>query len=74
MFNKKLIKNFDFLILILIMLLTGFGLIGISVAMRSPVEGTEEGLRTLLATLTCIMRLHLMWFAAARWHVDRDQH
>ena len=42
MFNKKLIKNFDFLILILIMLLTGFGLIGISVAMRSPVEGTEE--------------------------------
>ena len=65
MFNKKLIKNFDFLILILIMLLTGFGLIGISVAMRSPVEGTEEGLRDIIGNFDMYhVRLHLMWFAA----------
>lgn len=65
MFNKKLIKNFDFVILILIMLLTGFGLIGISVAMRSPVEGTEEGLRDIIGNFDMYhVRLHLMWFAA----------
>ncbi|NLC44008.1 MAG: rod shape-determining protein RodA [Clostridiales bacterium] len=41
MFDKKLVKNFDFLILFFIILLTGFGLVGIMLATRSPVEGPD---------------------------------
>ncbi len=41
MFDKKLVKNFDFLILLCIILLTGFGLVGIMLATRSPVEGVD---------------------------------
>lgn len=50
MFDKKLVKNFDFLILLFIILLTGFGLVGIMLATRSPVEGVDgsilEGLES----------------------------
>lgn len=41
MFKNKLVKNFDFFILFLILLLTGFGMVGIVLATRSPVEGVD---------------------------------
>ncbi len=41
MFDKKLVRNFDFLIILFIILLTGFGLVGIMLATRSPVEGAD---------------------------------
>ena len=65
MFKKKLIRNFDFVTLLLIMMITCFGLVGISVAMRSPVEGTEEGLLDVIENFDMYhVRLHLLWFAA----------
>lgn len=42
MIDKRLIKNFDFIILLVIVLIAGFGMIGIGVAMRSPTEGNES--------------------------------
>lgn len=42
MIDKKLIENFDFLILIIIILISLFGMIGIGIAMRSPTEGNES--------------------------------
>ncbi|HHW70781.1 MAG TPA: rod shape-determining protein RodA [Clostridiales bacterium] len=42
MLDKRLIKNFDFGILIIIILLACFGMIGIGVAMRAPTEGNES--------------------------------
>jgi rod shape determining protein RodA len=64
MFDKKLIKNFDFVILILIILLVGFGLLGIGMAMRSPMEGTEEGLLEAIGNFNLYyVKLQLLWFA-----------
>lgn len=63
MFDKKLIKNFDFLILILISLLVGFGLIGIGVAMREPVQDDEYRLFDMIGNFNLhYVKLHLLWF------------
>jgi rod shape determining protein RodA len=63
MFDKRLIKNFDFPILILIFLLVGFGLIGIGVAMKEPVEGDEQRLFDIIGNFNLYhVKLHLLWF------------
>lgn len=63
MFDRKLIKNFDFFILILIFLLVGFGLIGIGVAMREPVQGEEFRLFDAIGNFNLYyVKLHLLWF------------
>ncbi|NMA96225.1 MAG: rod shape-determining protein RodA [Clostridiales bacterium] len=40
--DKKLISNFDFWIVILIITISLFGMLGIGIAMRSPMEGNES--------------------------------
>ena len=62
MFDKRLIKNFDYTIVLLILLIMGFGLIGIGIATREPMDG--GGLADALERLDFrYVRLHALWFA-----------
>jgi rod shape determining protein RodA len=65
MFQKKnAIKNFDFLLLFIIILLTGFGLIGIALATRSPMEGTEGAIAEAIGSFNLQqVKLQIIWFA-----------
>ena len=65
MFQKKnSIKNFDFLLLFIIILLTGFGLIGIALATRSPMEGTEGAIAEAIGSFNLQqVKLQIIWFA-----------
>ncbi|MFU0800923.1 MAG: rod shape-determining protein RodA [Xylanivirga thermophila] len=63
MLDKKLLKNFDFMIVILICLLVGFGAIGIGIAMRSPTEG-QGGITEMIGNFNLkYVQLHLLWAA-----------
>ncbi len=62
MFDKRLFKNFDFIILLLIGLLICFGLIGIGIATRSPVEDFEGGLVDAIGSFNLqYVRLQIRW-------------
>lgn len=64
MFDKRLIKNFDYTIVLLILLILGFGLIGISIATRAPMDD-GGGLADALESLDLrYVRLQAFWFAA----------
>jgi rod shape determining protein RodA len=64
MFDRKLIKNFDFLILILIFMLVAFGAVAIGIAMRLPTEGNEEGIIEVIGNFNLkYVELHLLFFA-----------
>ena len=64
MFDKKLIRNFDYLIPLIIILITGLGLIGIGLATRSPVEGADGGVMEAIGSFNLRqVKLQLMWFA-----------
>jgi len=65
MFQKKIsIKNFDFILLLIIILITCFGLIGIALATRSPVEGTEDAIAEAIGSFNLHqVKLQIVWFA-----------
>lgn len=65
MFDKRMIRNFDFLMLIIIILLTGFGLFGIGLATRSPVEGADGAVSEVIESFNLRqVKLQLVWFAS----------
>jgi len=62
-FDKRLIKNFDYTIVLLILLIVGFGLIGIGIATRAPMDD-GGGLADALESLDLrYVRLQALWFA-----------
>lgn len=63
MIDRRLIKNFDFGILIIIILLAGFGMIGIGVAMRAPTEGNESIYEVLGNMNLRYVKAQMLWVA-----------
>ncbi|MGI6527923.1 MAG: rod shape-determining protein RodA [Caldicoprobacterales bacterium] len=64
MSQKKLFQNFDFLLLLIILLLTGFGLFGIMQATRSPMEGTDGVVADAMGSFNFQqVKLQILWFA-----------
>jgi rod shape determining protein RodA len=65
MFDKKYIKNFDFVIPLVLFLLTVIGAVGIGISMRPPTDGQEQGIIQLIASFNLRhVNLHFLWFAA----------
>ncbi|HHU48357.1 MAG TPA: rod shape-determining protein RodA [Clostridiales bacterium] len=63
MSQKKIFQNFDFFLLFLIILLTSFGLIGIALATRSPVEGTDGAVSDAIGSFNLQqVKLQITWF------------
>ncbi|HHY82630.1 MAG TPA: rod shape-determining protein RodA [Clostridiales bacterium] len=64
MFDKRLIRNFDFFLLFLIILITGLGLVGIVLATRSPVEGADGAVSEAIGSFNLYaVKLQIIWFA-----------
>lgn len=64
-FDKKYIKNFDFVIPLILFLLTVIGAAGIGISMRPPADGQEQGIIQLIASFNLRhVNLHFLWFAA----------
>ena len=59
MFDKKLIRNFDYLIPLIIILITGLGLIGIG-RPPPPVEGADGAVMEAIEASTSARQLQLM--------------
>jgi len=64
MFDKRLLKNFDFIILLLIFLIVGIGVLGIGIAKRLPTEGGENFIEAIRNFDVYYVRLQLLWFAS----------
>jgi rod shape determining protein RodA len=68
MLDKRLIRNFDYLLLIIILLITGIGLFGIVLATRSPVESGVSPGGTVTGALGSFnlkqVKLQLLWFVS----------
>ncbi|HOB19442.1 MAG TPA: rod shape-determining protein RodA [Candidatus Atribacteria bacterium] len=62
MFDKRMFKNLDYMIIIIIMLIVGIGLISIGLATRSPVEDTEDITGALESFNFRQVKLQLIWF------------
>lgn len=63
MFDKRLIKNFDFLILIIIILIVCLGLLGIGIATRSPIEGSDGAIGNAINSFNLRqVNLQVLWF------------
>jgi len=62
MFDKRLVKNFDFLILLTIICLAGIGLVGIGIATRQPTEGQRNIIEIIASFNLKYVQLHLIWF------------
>jgi len=64
MFDKRYIKNFDYIILLLVLLIVCFGLIGISIATRSPVEDPEADIANSIESFNLRqVKLQIVWLA-----------
>ena len=65
MLDKRLVRNFDFLLFILILLITGIGLFGISLATRSPVGETDGAVSEAIGSFNLRqVKLQIVWFAS----------
>jgi len=65
MFDKKYFKNFDFVIPLVLFLLSVIGAVGIGISMRPPTDGQEQGIIQLITSLNLRhVNLHFLWFAA----------
>jgi rod shape determining protein RodA len=65
MLDKKYIKNLDFVIPIVLFLLTAIGALGIGISMRPPTDGQEQGIIQLIASFNLRhVNLHFLWFMA----------
>jgi len=65
MFDKKYFKNFDFVIPLVLFLLTVIGAVGIGISMRPPTDGQEQSIIQLITSLNLRhVNLHFLWFAA----------
>ena len=62
--DRKLVEKLDIGILLLILALVGFGLVGIGVAKRLPLEGGETLAQQLSSFNMYYVKLHLIWFAS----------
>lgn len=61
MSQKKYFKNIDFFLLFLIILITGFGIIGIALATRSPLEGAEDVVSAIGSFNLQQVKLQILW-------------
>lgn len=61
MSQKKYFKNIDFFLLFLIILITGFGIIGIALATRSPLEGAEDVISAIGSFNLQQVKLQILW-------------
>src|SRR5690554_4734448 len=64
MFDKRLFKNFDFIILLLIFLIVGIGVLGIGIAKRLPTEGGEDLIEAIGNFDLYHVRLQFLWFVS----------
>lgn len=62
MSQKRYLKNIDFFLLFLIILITGFGIIGIALATRSPIEGAEDAVSAIGSFNLHQVKLQILWF------------
>jgi rod shape determining protein RodA len=63
MFDKRYIKNFDYIIILLVLFLVCFGLIGIGIATRSPVEDPEADITNSIEHFNLRqVKLQIVWF------------
>jgi len=63
MFDKKILRNFDFYILAIIFLIVSYSLIAIGNATASPFTGEEQGIMQVLGNLNLTyVKLQLIWF------------
>jgi len=62
--DRKLVERLDIGILLLILALVCFGLVGIGVAKRLPLEGGETLMERLASFNMYYVKLHLIWFAS----------
>ena len=60
--DKRLLKNFDFIILLIIFLLVGIGILGIGIAKRLPTEGGENFIEAIRNLNVYHVRLQFLWF------------
>ena len=65
MFDKRLVRNFDFVLLIIILLIAALGLFGLVLATRSPVEGTDGAVSEAIGSFNLKqVRLQLLFIAS----------
>jgi len=65
MFDKRYVKNFDFVIPIILILLVVLGAVGIGISMRQPTDGQEQSIIQLIASFNLRhVNLHFLWLAA----------
>ncbi len=65
MFDKRLVRNFDFALLIIILLITVIGLFGIILATRSPVEAGDNAVSEIFGSFNMRqVKLQIIWFVS----------
>ncbi|HZJ82776.1 MAG TPA: rod shape-determining protein RodA [Clostridia bacterium] len=61
MFDKRLIKNFDFVLLVIVILLIGIGILGIGAAKRLPAESSRSIIDVLKSFNLMHVKLQAAW-------------
>ncbi len=65
MFDKRLVKNFDFILLLVVLMLVAIGIFGIGAAQRQPTEGVSSIMDAVKALIFAMLNCSCFGWALA---------